>query len=414
MNRRKFLQLAGSSVAAGMLPISQLLATNALAQGAGEDTKKLMCLFTPNGAPLGDKTLWHPEAGTLNLKSANKTLEPIKQHCLFLDGLRVYRNGGDAHRQGERSVLSANGPNSIDVMFGNLHSQQTPHSTLRMGPFSEYRWSTTASYKNGTQLTSIDRPITLYNQLWGEGAKPSNSTDINMLSQINRDLSRLKYRIGSLEKQKLEAHMDSLSQLENRLRSFSSGQVPAIRFGKLEDESDRYWGEWWLDVTTAFREIAVAALAMGLTRSMNYLLGNLAFRLVALVDSGEFVRDHDVSHQGGEAHAAVKRAWMGEVTKIIQLMESTPDGSGSLLDNTLVFHYSELGDLSHNGHIRMPFILMGGKHWGLNTGTTIDYANGTDSWVSHEGLLKAILGQSGIPSHDFGRRNEQALTGIFS
>lgn len=416
MNRRSFIQMAGTSIAAGMLPISQLMATNAMAQGAGNDTKKFMSLFTPNGAPLGDENLWHPQAGTVNLVSATTPLEPVKHHCLFLDGIRTYRDGGDAHHQGEKAVLAANGPNSIDVLLGDLHKAQTPFSSLRFGPFSEYRWSTTASFKNGTQLTSIDRPETLYKQLWGAGeASPlGGNQDLGVLSQINKDLSRLRNKIGNIEKQKLEAHMDSMSQLENRIKGISLTQKPNIQHISVHGDDNRYSEEYWFDIVAAFREMAVAALSMGLTRSMNHSLGNLAFRLSVALEDGTFARDHDRSHQGGEAQSIVKRGWMREVTKMIQLMESTPDGSGSLLDNTLVFHYSELGSQSHNGHRRMPFILMGGKHWGLNSGTTIDYANGTDNWVSHEGLLKAILDQGGVPSQDFGRRNEQPLAGIFS
>lgn len=417
MNRRNFINLTGRSLAAGMLPISQFLVSNAMAQSEGIDTKRLMCLFTPNGAPLGEKTLWHPDAGTVNLKSANRTLEPVKQHCLFVDGLRVHRNGGDAHEQGEKAVLTAKGENSVDIQFAEHHKGQTPFNSLQFGPFSEFRGgSRNPSFKNGIQLTSIDRPLTLYTQLWGgTDLEPTYNGDLGVVSQIHADLSRIRNKIGSFEKQKLESHMDSLSQLESRLKLFSQSMKPSIQFGIVRDDHTLYDKETWYEVHRVFREIAVAALAMGLTRSINYMMGNGAFRRFAPLEDGTWAYDdHDMSHQGGEIHAEVKRAWMGEIAKLVQLMAAVPDGSGTLLDNTLVFHYSELGDLDHNGHYRMPFFLAGGKHWGLNSGTTLDFAHGTKNWVSHEGLLKSILRQAEVPFSTFGTGGDQPLEGIFS
>lgn len=398
LKRRQFLKYTSSILGAGLLPASAFLANTAVAQVNGNDAKKLMFVFTPNGATQDSKEYWHPAPGTLDLRPMTAPLEPVKQHCLFVDGLTMY-GGGGSHDGGVRTVLTANGPDSLDIVFGEHYKNETPFSSLQMGPLCRRNMRGNCSYKSGNPIPHDDKPIALYKKLWDASPDQAGSQkDLGILSAINKDMDKLKKRLGSAERIKLEQHTDSLSQLERRLLSVSSQlEKPDIDFRGITDEDFRNDSSFF-EMSAVMQDIAVAALSMGLTRSINFSFGERTFTGTM---PGHNYGDHAASHQGGDTHAQAKQYWMAEVTKLIQRIEGTSDGTGTLLDNTLMMHYSEVGSGNSHNFLRMPFILAGGKNWGLNSGTTIQYEHNPHGPAHHK-LLTAIAQRAGLPIDHFG------------
>jgi len=403
MKRRDFIRLTGTTFGASLMPASLILANSAMAQGLGVDAKKMLFVSTPNGFPTNlDYETWHPLEGTLDLRAVTAPLEPVKQDCLFIDGLSMYGAFNNTHDGGMRAVLTANGNDSLDVVFGELNKNQTPFSSLQMGPYSQRnsRQYGNASYKDGLMLPFDDKPVALYQKLWGADPDANNKPDdLGVLSVINSDLARLRKKLGTIEREKLEQHTDSLSQLERRLKNMNQSDKPNIDFGVVTD-NDWHRTHNFYETSGVMQEIAVAALSMGLTRSINFAFGERTF-------GGELPgvgsTDHGTSHEGGESHIKSKRIWIEEVSKLIQRVKAGADGSGSLLDNTLIMHYSEIGSGSSHWHQRMPIFLAGAKNWGLNSGTTISEPYDR-SWYGtpHHKLLTAIAQKAGLPINNFG------------
>jgi len=397
MNRRNFIKLTGSTLTAGLMPTSALLANSALAQVNGNNAKKILCVFTPCGFTEKDnREFWHPAPGTLDLRPMTAPLESVKQDCLFVDGLTMY-GGGGSHDGGILTVLTGNGPDSIDVAFGEHYKSETPFSSLQMGPLCTRDNRGGASVKGGIQLPFESRPITLYKKLWGS---QNSGNDIGVLSLINKDLDRFRKKIGYLEKQKLEQHTDSMSQLERRLTDLTmqSGQLPpTINFNNVTD-SDYANDNLFYELSAAMQDIAVNAYSMGLTRAINFSFGEWSFKGTL---PGVHYQDHAASHAGGDIHVKAKVPWMAETASLIQRLKDTPDGDSTLLDNTLVLSYSELATGNAHQFMRMPFILSGAKNWGLNTGTTIQYEHNPHGPAHHK-MLTAIAQKAGLPVTHFG------------
>jgi len=303
MNRRDFIKYTSGTLCSGLFPASALLANSAIAQESGFAAKKLLFISTPNGMPTTEnKEWWHPAEGTVDLRPVSAPLEALKHDCLFLDGISMYGSFNKTHDGGMRTVLTANGPESLDVVFGEFNKEQTPYSSLQMGPYSQRnsRAFGNASYKGGHLLPFEDKPITLYQKLWGADPTAANqSGDLGVLSVINKDLVKLRKRLGKIEQEKLEQHTDSLSQLERRLSSMQSNQSPSIDFGIVTD-NDWHRTHNFFATSAVMQDIAVAALSMGLTRSINFAFGERTF-------GGEIPgtgsTDHGLSHAGGAEHA---------------------------------------------------------------------------------------------------------------
>ena len=66
--------------------------------------------------------------------------------------------------------------------------------------------------------------------------------------------------------------------------------------------------------------------------------------------------------------------WYGERLKyFIEKLKSIPEGSGSLLDNTLLLWTSEHNGISQHGRVNIPFTLAGKLGGAFNTGRFLNY-----------------------------------------
>jgi hypothetical protein len=94
---------------------------------------------------------------------------------------------------------------------------------------------------------------------------------------------------------------------------------------------------------------------------------------------------------------------------LIEQLQATPDGTGTLLDNTLVFHGSCLANGSWHNHDNMPFLLAGGSGGGMVTGRSLQYTG-----VPHNKLLVSIAQFMGLNITQFGDQdaNPGPLAGL--
>ncbi len=116
------------------------------------------------------------------------------------------------------------------------------------------------------------------------------------------------------------------------------------------------------------------------------------------------------------------RVWYAQkLAKFIQMMKDTPDVTGSLFDNTIIFHCSELGDGGPHKTDRIPFVFIGGKNLGFKGGQSINFAGKVPAYaggqhpgianLAHSSLLTIIAKKMGLPMTQplFGFSGPQAL-----
>jgi hypothetical protein len=89
-------------------------------------------------------------------------------------------------------------------------------------------------------------------------------------------------------------------------------------------------------------------------------------------------------------------------------MKSTPDGDGSLLDNTVYLYGSGLGNPSLHDHDNLPIVVAGGSASGIKGGRHIQYKNPTPLANVHLTLLDRV----GVRVDSFGDSNGK-IEGLF-
>lgn len=412
MNRRDFIRLTSAGMAGVQLPLHLTLARSALAQTSGGRPKRALFVFTPHGGgPSYDRpNLWHPTVtnGQLVMNELSAPMNSVKQHVLFIDGMSMYNNPhgiGDGHKQGNRKAMTGNGANSLDIVIGDHFRSQTPFGSVQMGVMpNRFDHHDTPAYRDGRQVPFLDNPRDVYTRLFSQGTNSTGGNpDVSVLSNATAELARLRTLLGQLERERLEEHADNLAQLEQRLNSLpaASCQNPSISMTGVPNSAN---DESAIDaIARVMREICCQALACDLTRSIHFLFGHEAngIRL-----PGYRAYDHDASHNdtGGE-WLGYRKYWATQLASFITNLANTNDGGGSLLDNTLMMHYSEIGHSNSHDYNRVPFFLAGGKNFGLKTNQKITYTHNSrydPNGQPHTRLLATIGQKMGLNMTKFG------------
>lgn len=415
MSRRNLLKaLLGSPLA---VRSTGLLLPAIVARSAyGQSQKPIRNLFIyhPNGCV---PNIFHPSAGSLNLPGMTAPLEPVKQHCVFLDGIGL-DGRGETHEGGAARVLTGNHASvdglrgtssSIDVLMGaqnfsNGHNPLAP--SIQMGLFAS-KWSDkTISFQDRIRLPYFDDPLGLYSNLFTGSGSTSPEANLAAFNAAHADLQRLRGLLGSVERARLDQHMDAFSVLQAKLQAIASGSAGGCASLDLSAIGANDWRSEdpagpMGKISDAQQDIAVQALSCDVTRVISFMYSHA---VSPITNPTGGMMDHDASHADAETHRKSKVWWISEIAKFIQKLADTPDGDGdSLLDNTLVLLVSDLGHGNWHDHWRMPFLLAGGKNTGLQLGRSLDFRGmGTSRYgwskeigQGHANLLQLIAQRCG-------------------
>jgi hypothetical protein len=216
----------------------------------------------------------------------------------------------------------------------------------------------------------------------GEGGSDSTGvpSDISfqtrrsVLDAVLEEAKGLKMRVGAADAKRVDAHMESIRELEQRIATMSGGgtgngttacktlQAPPQTFADLTAKSH------------AINQLIVAALSCNLTRVYTHLWSgpqtDNTYPIIG-VNGGHHYYTHA---SDGEEPRKIERYIMSQYADLAKLMKATPMGAGTVLDNTLIYGVSELanprdhvmrdyhivlmghggGKVAGNRHIRIP------------------------------------------------------------
>ena len=124
---------------------------------------------------------------------------------------------------------------TLDVQIGTLYGQTSPFANVALGVQSNVGNQGLIGRKSGQAFPSEDSPAAAYKRLFsGASAGSSGGTDPNaqvksVLELNQQALSSLKTKLGSLEKERLDAHAAALSRISSRLSSSEQPSGLAVR-----------------------------------------------------------------------------------------------------------------------------------------------------------------------------------------
>ncbi|WP_058555536.1 DUF1552 domain-containing protein [Thiohalocapsa sp. ML1] len=402
--RRGFLRTLGAaSLGAALSPLTWGLARPAVAQVSAP--RRVIFVYVPNGVTYRS---WHPVgAGSdFTLPVMTAPLQPVRQHCVFLRGVDMYGSAG-THEGGQVKMLSGRsghmhdpGP-TLDWYLGERFKTAVPRPFLNLGVIGN-EWSKPITFDAaGKAMNTDDNPLAVFERLFGTDAT-QDALIARRRSLIDRSLAEvnaLKTRLGGVEQQKLELHLESIRAVERTLGDVVAGSCDTAGFntqGFTVTRNEHLSHANFATVGRLQTDLAVLSLACDLTRVVT-LKWAYPVTPVIIPSSGSSMPCHQASHMQDGNFDLIKAWFAARFADLVGALAAYPDGAGSLLDNTLIWMFSELGDSSGHNHRNMPFVLAGGGAAGIAGNRVLDYGN-----AAHNKILVSMARFAGVPISEFG------------
>jgi hypothetical protein len=225
------------------------------------------------------------------------------------------------------------------------------------------------------------------------------------------DYQRLGARLAPADRQRLDNHLETIRDIERRISTpgalGAECTIPDVGSPLDHNAIGNY-----AQVVRLQSDIMTMAFACGLTNvgSIQWTnsVGNIPFPHIG-IDTNH----HDLSHEGDSNTSAVEsiiriNTWYAEqYAYLIQQLESTPEGEGTMLDHTIVLWVNELGKGNSHTLRNIPFVMAGNvpnddgsPHFRTGRYLQFDGAN-----TPHNDLLVSLCRAYGIDTDVFGDRD---------
>jgi len=427
-SRRQFV----GSVGAGLLLAPFInIGLRRKAQAAATNQSSRVLIFCTMGTypPLWTPTTIASDGSITTWSAMTQPLSAVASNVVLVEGMPS-GNPGDNH--GSSDSLTGQGfgyyaVNNVPVIKTSVDQFvaaklvasgiNRPISSLLLGANTNENSGLSQFYggANGGNLPTIGSPLSAYNTVFGTTAPTGTSASSlltrrkSILDTITAEITGLEGTLGSNEKAKLDAHLDSIRQLENKLMA-SGGMGGCTKPATPgADSTLQYMSD--LDALAAnliHQQIIASAFACDITRVACLEYGNDQRLMVNAPASNALPYD---DQHGGYIHSGASSNYANLVkfeaylctqfVNLINLLKGIPDpldatGSKTLFDTTLMIWARDMGDAQNHNQQSMRFVLAGGKNSYLKTAANGRYIK---SGERHERILLNVCEAMGITGY---------------
>jgi len=360
--RRDFLKTLGVSAAAA--PFIPFL--NRRAEAANGFPTRLLLVTTGNGSVWDH--FW-PDGGDNTLAfragSITESLAPFRSKLIFPKNIARQRSGVGGHESPlavlwtGNSVSSKGNPGgaSVDQIIANRLPNETKFKSLQFAvrnQTSSNRLRTMVHAGPDSPLFPEASPYRMFDRLM-LGGTPANfeqlrARKVGAIDLVRDELKRLTPQLDASDKRKLEQHLDGISSVQKRLldakpsASRMCGKLPEIRLG-LDHKANNSFPE----MLRMQSELIASSFACDLTRVASFQLAYCATEMIfPWLNLKEGGAHHSISHltdANSKNNIRIIESWyMQQLAYLLGRLDSVPEGSGTMLDNTMVIYANNLTD----------------------------------------------------------------------
>ncbi len=457
INRRHFLKTTAAG-AAGFAFAPSFNSVFAAPQGVGQPPHRFVFIrksngnltkqfalpsFTAEQAKMHkEKQAFEVELDKHELPEWLNALADHKDNMTILHGISMTVSGGGHYSysgcmgafKAGRNVLSNIKRATVDFELAKLFPSPFGHVEMslanphgrdpRTGIVSGY----SAPAKHQRNYCYAD-PMTAYNDLFKSVTDPGAVVSDNALLDYLHDLeARRLGKLDGKERLKINNQVESLKATRDR-----NTQVKELgdRIHKHLPKMDPIHANGGPEATlpqkqAAFTDVIVAALASGLTNVVTYTIDDLGTPITTLPENEEKTSIHAIGHAGGDLNGRaaqmrdiIKTHHMKQVETLVTRLKATPEGKGTMFDNTTIIYMPETGAGHHNPDNEAPMVVMSGKNSKLDiAGRFIRLPfHGTEGHKTLSNWYTTLLNAYGNPIEHYGdldltmQRNRLEQTG---
>jgi len=445
--RRSILRLFG---AAGLaLPLGTLAERRVRA--ADGVAKRIIFFYHPDGiagpSQNGEPSLWHA-TGSETAFTIGDLMSPLAAHkddCVFFSGLTMGGTDSGSHPGGAKKLLTATDYGnavSIDQALASTVGAGAPFRHLYLGAHANVNAASGDKHISyvapGQSIAPEDDPRKAFDLLFGAPSPPApdapdgpDPVKVSVIDGVLAEMEATRAQLGNVEKAKLDLHLESLREVEKRIKEGAPGgpggascAEPSLDTTGVED-STLTDPAHFPDVLRAQMDLMVLAMACGLNKVGVIQASQHTSELIMsrfpgteMYDPGFDMRSHQASHYG-PAHDYTKKEfdaftkqnkwWMSQLAYLLDRLAALPEEDGTMLDHSIVVSVTEVCDGNTHYHDDMPFVVAGRAGGRISTGRLL-HTGGR----RHADLWIALAHAMGHTIDVFGDTSSGPLPGLLS
>ena len=423
--RRTVLRAMGATVA---LPFLDAMAPALSA--SPKSPPRLGFIYVANGT-IQDQ--WRPvTAGAgFELPPILKPLAPVKSHVNVLTGLShlqadTFGDGTGDHPRSSAVWLTGvhaydRTQPGIELRLATTADQlaaraigkgtQVPSMELNLDPPTQGACDSgdcffvnTISWRNPTTPNPSEaHPRLVFERLFGTGGTAAQRLERakrtgSILDSLIAEVSELDRTLGPGDRTKLSEYLESVREIEQRIQNVEGRAMTSIELpGRPTDVPDSMTEHARLlfdlqklgfqaDVTRVF------------TMVMSRELTPRTYSQIGVPDQAHAVSHHRNDPVLIEKKAKIDTYHVQLLTYLLEGLQATRDGDGTLLDQSLIMYGGGMGDGNLHRHSDLPCLIAGKLGGRIKTGRHLAYPKDTPM----SNLLVTILNQAGVPTEKLG------------
>jgi hypothetical protein len=430
LSRRAMLRGLGATVALPLLD-SMVPALTALSKTAAAPVKRFGVFYVPNGMAMA---WWFPrdEGPVGALPATLQSLSPYKDRVLLLGGLgdqaaNLVKGGGDHARSAGTFLTSVPfkftfgadvyAETTMDQIAAKEFAKETQLASLELAiesvailgscdGGSSCAYTNTISWSSPTSPLPMENdPRAVFERLFGMSGSTDAAArlarmkqDSSILDFVTEEINRLNRRLGPKDKMKFNEYLDSVRDIERRIQKAeeqNSKELPVVDqpMGIPTDYAEH---------ATLMMDLLALAFQTDLTRISTFMLAKevsgRAYPEIGVSDSHHPVSHHQNEQAKLERLQKINEYHFRQFAHLVDKLAKTPEGDGTMLDNSLFLYGTGISDSNTHFHDDLPIALVGGKNAGIKGGRFVRYPQGTPLANLHLTLLDKM----GISLDKFG------------
>jgi hypothetical protein len=421
--RRTFLRGLGATLSLPLLD-AMVPALTALQRTAAAPARRIGFIYHPMGTIYDH---WTPaaEGADFSMPRILAPLEPLRDRMLVVTGL--------CHNEGaSKGDGSFPHPRAGAVWLSGVHAAAvtTVGAEVRLGVTADQLaartlgkdtilpslelsleqpsafgceggtclFSSTLSWKDEkTPVPMESHPRIVFERLFGAGdsveqRQRDRRWDASLLDSIAEDAARLRKRLGAGDRTRLNEYLDSVREVEQRISRTEERGATVVALPERPTGVPSDWAEH----ARLMFDLQVLAFQTDMTRVFSMMMGRELSGHV-FKNLGQSEQHHIITHHRHDKRLVEQKVQIDvyhmEVLKhLLDKMQATPDGDGSLLDHSILVYGSAMGDGNQHAFHDIPTLVFGSGAGRLRTGRHVKHQD-----VPMTNLLVSLLDKVGVP-----------------
>jgi len=375
-----------------------------------------------NWVPVGEGDQWELSEELTPLANVKSRISVVSgmgvkvpNHIPHWSGAGGLLTGLDA--VGDDSDWTVAGP-TIDQMVAAEIGRETVFKSIEVGLETDEVFSFTGPNARNPGETD---PFTLYERIFGDTFRAPGEEGVvdpklgyrrSVLDAVMGDITALQGSLGASDKARLEAHLDGVRDLENRLALLQEDPPDLESCSRPEAPDTSYPDVDGLFPITAraqaMHDLMAMAMACDQTRVFHFQISKPVSNLMF---PGATDGHHNLTHDEPSPQPEVNNITVQIITELAYFLEklaTIPEGEGVLLDNAAILCTSEHGEAQTHSITDIPILIAGGGGGTLRQG--IHYRSYTEENAGQVTL--SLLRAVGVNAASWGAEDTYTTDGL--